>query len=503
MPPRLQSPFITQATFRALAAMSGSLPVIMAVALALLVPATTFAQPQNAPNSTGTGFAPPTKEGEPRRDGSDRGSGGDRQNQPPQPDIPFGPELKAAVLKEVSNIVQGRAFAAGTNFSSWPEKLAKHQEKIDNAANEQAFAMAVNQAFREFGISHMNLQTPRAASQRTKTTMVGIGVSLAPQADGLLVAAIVPDAPAANAGIQVGEIITKIDGEKPEGPESLRGDEGTSVTITVKNTDGAERDIVITRKEFSTAKVDTLTWIDDQTAILKIHTFAAGYSKRRTSDLIKEASAKAKYLILDLRNNGGGSVDNLNQLLSHFLPAGTAMGTNVGRPLASKFQQETGGDATDAVAIANWSDSKVRTRSRVDTRFEGKVAVLINRGSASASEIAAAALRDCVDAKIIGSPTAGAVLVSTFVKLPGRYAMQVPLSEYVTIKGQRLEGNPVKPDIEIASAPRTRGQPIPPSAPINEDLAILKAVEVLHAVVAAPAPTEPADATVENPIQPK
>jgi carboxyl-terminal processing protease len=470
--------------------------------LTLLSPFTTHTraatQPANEPSSTGTGApTPPSSHPDDERP---RTRGDRRSDQTPQPDIPFGPELKAAVLKEVSNIVRSRAFAAGTDFNSWPDKLAKHQDKIDNATSEQAFASAVNQAFREFGISHMNLQTPRAASQRTKTTMVGIGVSLSPQPDGLLVAALVPDAPAANAGIQVGDIITKIDGEKPEGPESLRGDEGTSVTVTIKGPDGTERDLAITRKEFSTAKTDTLTWIDDDTAILKVHTFAAGYSKRRISDLVKEASAKAKYLILDLRNNGGGSVDNLNQLLSHFLPPGTAMGTNVGRPLASKFQQETGGDATDAVAIANWSESKVRTRSRVENRFEGKVAVLINRGSASASEIAAAALRDCVDAKIIGSPTAGAVLVSTFVRLPGRYAMQVPLSEYVTIKGQRLEGNPVNPDFEIASAPRVRGTPVPPPLPTDQDLAILKAVEVLRAVAAAPqsSPVEPVDADAER-----
>ncbi|MBU6414444.1 MAG: PDZ domain-containing protein [Planctomycetes bacterium] len=463
------------------------LQILPLLLLASLWPSAFALQPANEPNSNGTGIAPPP----PRADAPSRTRG---DQQPPQPDLPFGPELKAAVLKEISNIVQGRAFSAGVDFKTWPDKIAKQQEKIDNATTEQAFTSAVNQAFREFGISHMSLQSPRAAAQRTKTTMVGIGVSLAPQEDGLHVMSIVPDAPAANAGIQIGDVITKIDGEKPEGPESLRGDEGTSVTVTVKNSEGTERDVVITRKEFSIAKTDTLTWIDEETAILKVHTFAAGYSKRRISDLVKEASAKAKYLILDLRNNGGGSVDNLNQLLSHFIPAGTAMGTNVGRPLASKYQQETGGDSTDAVAIAKWAESKVRTRSRVDTRFEGKVAVLINRGSASASEIAAAALRDCVDAKIIGSPTAGAVLVSTFVKLPGRYAMQVPLSEYVTIKGQRLEGNPVKPDVEVASAPRVRGQPLPPSPPINQDVAILKAVEVLHAVAAAPpADNPPAD----------
>lgn len=439
-------------------------------------------QPANEPNRSGTGVAPPKPEAT------------------APVTLPFGPELKAAVMKEVATIVQGRAFAAGVDFSSWPDKLAKHQEKIDAAATEQAFVAAVNQAFREFGISHMHLQTPRAASQRTKTTMVGIGVSLSPQPDGLHVAALVPDAPAANAGILVGEVITKVDGEKAETPDGLRGDEGTTVTVTVKNSEGAERNVLVTRKEFSTARTDSLTWLDDETAILKVHTFAAGYSKRRISDLIKEANAKAKYLIIDLRNNGGGSVDNLNQLLSHFLAPGTAMGTNVGRPMAAKFKEETGGNPTDAVAIATWADSKVRTRSRVDIRYEGKLAVLINRGSASASEIAAAALRDCADAKVIGSPTAGAVLVSTFVRLPGKFAMQVPLSEYVTIKGQRLEGNPVRPDVEVASAPRARGQITPPTTPADEDLAIRKAVEVLHAVASdiAPAENERAEESKED-----
>jgi len=430
-------------------------------------------QPTQEPSPAGTGFTPPKVE----------------SATPAAAAMPFGPQLKEALLKEVSNIVRGRAFAAGVDFNSWPDRLAKYQARLDAAATEQAFTETLNQAFREFGISHMHMQTPRAAAQRNKTSMIGIGVSLAPQPDGLQVLAVVPNAPAANAGIQPGETITKVDGQKADVPDGLRGEEGTTVTVTVRSTDGVEREVVITRREFSTTRTDTLTWINDNTAVLKVHTFAAGYSKRRIADLIKEASEKAKYLIVDLRDNGGGAVENLNQLLSLLLPPGTAMGTNVGRPLASKFQQETGGDATDAVAIANWAESKVRTRARVESRFEGKIAVLINRGSASASEIAAAALRDCADARIIGSPTAGAVLVSTFVKLPGNFAMQVPLSEYVTIKGQRLEGNPVKPDVEVASAPRSR-RGAGPAVPASEDLALQKAVEVLHTGLVEPIQAE-------------
>lgn len=363
----------------------------------------------------------------------------------------FGPELKAEVLEKVDNLIDTRCYAAGVDFSKWAEHKAKHQTEIDEALTHEKFAAALSKALGEFGISHFKVQSPRAAAQRNRTSMIGVGVSLKLETDGLLIMSLVADGPAATAGLKVGDTIIAIDGEKASAPEMLRGEEDTNVEVRVRGQDGHEEEFILTRKQFSTLRKDSLKWVDEETAVLKVNSFTVGYSRDNIAKFIDEATSKGQNLILDLRNNGGGTTTALNHLLSHFMPGGTPIGTSVSRSIAKAYENEMQGDSKDAIEIAKWSKKKWMTRQRVNTRFDGKVAVLINGGSGSASEITTAALREVRDAVVVGTPSAGAVLVSTFVVLPGGYAMQIPLEDYVTIKGVRLEGNPIVPDIELAT----------------------------------------------------
>lgn len=195
-----------------------------------------------------------------------------------------------------------------------------------------------------------------------------------------------------------------------------------------------------------------LSWLQDGTAIVRIRTFGAEY-RRDEVDKVFESASKAPRLILDLRSNGGGLVGNLQHLMGYLLPSGSVMGTFVTRRTAMAYENATGGDATDLAAVAEWSRGKLRVRARADAAFEGKVAVLVNRGTGSASEMAAAALRDVLGAPVIGTPTAGAVLGSTYSTLPHGFRLQYPAQDYVTAKGLRLEGHPLVPDAEV----RARG----------------------------------------------
>jgi len=213
--------------------------------------------------------------------------------------------------------------------------------------------------------------------------------------------------------------------------------------------------------------VSTIEWMDNDTAVLRIRTFGKEYLRTEAERLVDEARNGTR-LILDLRSNGGGLVDNLQHLLGLLLPPETAVGTFVTRRTASAFESATGGDPTDLAAIANWTRSKLRTRGLGPKPYEGKIAVVVNRGTGSASEMAAAALRDVLRSPVIGTPTAGAVLGSTFATLPHGFRLQYPAQDYVTIKGQRLEGHPVVPDVEV----RVRGFG-------SQDPALAKAAEVL------------------------
>ncbi|HEY0866478.1 MAG TPA: S41 family peptidase, partial [Fimbriimonas sp.] len=82
--------------------------------------------------------------------------------------------------------------------------------------------------------------------------------------------------------------------------------------------------------------------------------------------------------------------------------------------------------------------------------FGGSIAVLVNEDSASASEIIANALREAKRSPIVGEPTAGAVLMSTFEQLPYGFRIQFPVSDYVSVGGKRLESNPIRPDVVLS-----------------------------------------------------
>jgi carboxyl-terminal processing protease len=361
---------------------------------------------------------------------------------------PITQEQKDSVLKGIEDVVLNRAFVPGVDFTKWPEFIAKQKDAIAGATEIPAFTSAVNKALREFGLSHIRLQTPRAAEARTKTTNVGAGVQVRKDDAGLVVRGVVDKSPAKEVGLETGDTIVKVDGKAPTSPDILSGEKGKKVELEVKKASGETKQVTVEYREYSTARVETLTWVDAETAVLKIFTFSAGYNRSNIEKLMTDA-AKAKYLVVDLRSNGGGASNNLNHLLSLLLPDGTETGVFVSRRLARKFEEEAKGDPKDPLAIAKWSDQKVKTRKRAVDPFAGKIAVLINRGSASASEIAAQTLREQAKAPLVGTKSAGAVLASVFYKLPEGFSIQYPVSDYVSAKGTRLEKNPLIPDAEV------------------------------------------------------
>lgn len=371
---------------------------------------------------------------------------------------PITDEQKREVLTDIEKVLNDRAFVPGIDLKDWQPRLDKHKEAIDKAKTNDEFVRAVNAALREFGISHLRLRTPVQAQRREQTSMVGVGISSRDGENVLHVLDVVPNSPAAEAGIQPGDLIVAIDGKAPDAPGELAGEENSKVDLKIKRGD-TERDISLVRKRFSTLRPDTLTWIDEQTAVLKIHTFSNGYSRQRIDDLMEQA-AKAKYLLLDLRSNGGGATTNLRHLLTHLLPPETAVGTFVGKQAVKKWTDDGNTDTSDVAGIASNWPRKYATSRRDSPSFSGKVAVLVNRGSASASEICAAAMRECAGAILVGTKTAGAVLSSTFAPMANKFQLQYPSQDYVTIKGMRLEKHPLDPDIEEGGAARDGKDPV-------------------------------------------
>jgi carboxyl-terminal processing protease len=368
----------------------------------------------------------------------------------PGSDDPITDEQKAKVLESARRLVEQRAFAGGVSFETWEQKLAERKDRIDRASTVGAFSREVNRLLNEYGISHIDLVTPNMAQRQREDSMVGIGIRHSGMSGGpITIDQIIKGGPAEKAGLRAGDIIQAVDGAPLGNVAMLRGEEGSKIVLEVKRGEDVFN-LEVTRAKFSTRDPAELVKINDETAMLVLPTFDRGYDRVAMETLFREA-AQYKSLIIDLRGNGGGAVTNLYHFLGMLLPRGVEFGTSVNKEVAEEYQRATGGDPADVVKVAQWHQRKWTVRRNAVPPFAGRVAVLINRASASASEIATAALVEVRDppAITVGTRSAGAVLVANDVSMPEGFRMRVPVSDYVTIKGRRLEGNPWVAQIQV------------------------------------------------------
>jgi carboxyl-terminal processing protease len=364
----------------------------------------------------------------------------------------FGTKEKQELLGKIGSLITERAFVPGVDFKKWNQFMEANKKDIEAAKDENAFTAEINKALNKFGFSHIMLFSPQATKLRKERKTVGLGVRIEVVEEGVRV---IDGGPAMKAGIEPGDVVIEVNGNKPDGPTHFQGAEGTKLNLKVKRNNGEVKQYEVIRKQFSTDTPPTISWPEKDVAVIKVPSFDLGYNAKRIEELMLQA-ARGKFLVLDLRSNGGGAVMNLAHLSSMFLPAGTPLGTFISRPMARRYVEETGGKETDLVKIAEWTKSKVPVGRAKTARYLGKVAVLVNGGTGSASEMMAAALREYYNTPLIGQKTAGAVLASAIIdSLPYGFSLQIPFTDYVTIKGMRLEGNGLKPDID-APMPKPR-----------------------------------------------
>lgn len=358
-------------------------------------------------------------------------------------------EAKQQVIAGLTAVVKERAFVPGVDFSKWDEFIKSKQQAIDEAKTPEELSELLNEEMiRFFKASHLVLITPKAAEARRDRSAVGVGIRIEGLEEGLRVIKVFPETPAALAGLQPGDIVLEADGKKLSNGMTFQGPVGTTVELKVKR--GEEvLTFKIERKKYSIDEPDTLTWLDGDTAVLKVHTFMDGYSSKRIDELMAEAQ-KAKKLVLDLRGNGGGIVLNMMNLLGNFLAPEDPFGYFVNRAMVRRYERETQADSADLKKVVDFvKPPGMKPTAAKSGLFKGSVAVLVNGGSGSASEITAMALREFRGAPVIGTKSAGAVLVSTIAEISGGWQVQFPFMDYISARGVRLEGNGIVPDSTV------------------------------------------------------
>lgn len=260
----------------------------------------------------------------------------------------------------------------------------------------------------------------------------GIGAELDKKSDQLIVVSTLDDSPARKAGLQAGDAIAKVNDEDTSGwsvdqaVSKIRGDKGTTVKLTIVR-DSKQQEFSIVRDEITTPSV---TWNEDTDSIgyMRIASFADDTASltQKAAQEFKDKGVKA--VVLDLRGDGGGYLTAAQAVASLWLPEGKTI---------VQERTDTGVVQQTLKASGNALLSGLPTT------------VLVDGGSASASEIVSGALHDNGVAKLVGVKTFGKGSVQDIVDLPGGAELKVTIAKWYTPNGKNINKEGIQPDVNV------------------------------------------------------
>ena len=289
------------------------------------------------------------------------------------------------------------------------------------------------------------LMSPRDLNELkigTKGQLVGVGVMIEMVADVVVVREVIPGGPAEAAGLQGGDRILGIDGERLKGKtlveivDKIRGSEGTNVSLFVQR-DTEEWDAELTRARIDYSSVDS-RMLGDSVGYLRIFQFSASTAKDVTTQLEELKKQGMQTLVLDMRDCPGGLLDASLEVAELFLPAGHRVMSVVDRD-----SQQTHLDA-----------------ERDDPFDDLPIVALVGPYTASGAEILAAALQHHERARVVGSTTLGKGTVEAIHELSNGWGLKLSVSRFMSATGEPMLGRGVTADIEIPSDEKPRRSPI-------------------------------------------
>lgn len=286
--------------------------------------------------------------------------------------------------------------------------------------------------------SYLDAQSFKYMNEQTKGKFGGLGIEVTMENGVVKVVSPIDDTPATKAGLKPGDYITHIDGEQVIGMnlndavDKMRGTVGSKVKLSIRRLNAKPFDVTLKREEIKIQSVKSAIKGDD-VAYIRITSFSEDTDKmieKALKKAQKELKDNLKGIVIDVRNNPGGLLDQAVNVSDLFLDKGEIVSTR------SKNAEDT-----------------VKYNAKSGDIAKGMpIVVLVNDGSASASEIVAGALQDHKRAVIIGEKTFGKGSVQTVIPL-GKYgAMRLTTARYYTPSGRSIQATGIVPDVEVKPA---------------------------------------------------
>ena len=319
-------------------------------------------------------------------------------------------------------------------FSEVLEKIQnEYVEEVDQAETMDAAINGALQSLDPYS-AYMNPEVFKESQQETSGEFGGLGIEVSMEAGVVKVITPIDDTPAAKAGVKAGDYIVRINGEQVQGKtlmeavNLMRGPVGTSIEITIRRKGLKKAKIIKIIREVIEVRSVISKQIQNKVGYLRLRAFNQNSGSQLKKEISKiEKNKKTVGYILDLRNNPGGLLSQAIKIADFFLDDGEIVSTNGRKARENKKFFAQKGD-----------------------KINGKpLIVLINNGSASASEIVAGALQDQKRAVLLGETTYGKGSVQSIIPLKNRGAIRLTVSKYYLPSGKSISEVGVIPDIKV------------------------------------------------------
>ncbi len=364
----------------------------------------------------------------------------------------------AELYDDVWKIVNKKYYDPTNNSQDWTKWRYRYENKLKT--KEDAY-VAIETMLSSLNDPYTRFLDPKEFSEETqsiKGSLKGIGTQIGLRDGNLVIIAPLEDSPAEKAGLQADDYILEINGESTKGinieaaADKIRGEKGTTVTLLIQRKGVPNKTYSVVRDEIEVKSVSCkppfeTTKIPGDIQYIRLSSFISKNAASEIESILSNSSGM-KGFIIDLRSNPGGLLTNAIYISDMLLRGGVIVST------------------------VDRDSYKNTTRARYQQATDKPIVVLINKGSASASEILSGALKDNHRATIIGEQSFGKGLVQEINRLPDEAGMNITIQRYLTPSGTDIHKKGITPDIVVELTKE--------NADAKEDVQLKKAIEVLE-----------------------